>query len=551
MSDRMVGWERIGDALSGGERRKQIQKLDAAKAGLEYDVNTQAYKPMAGSDKDLQAQENLMLKQQLQEVQNGLTTSKQWDSIVDSVKTNNFNTFNEQINGDPRLQKIFKQDLGIQAIAQLNAWDNDDQLHAYTKSGMNPEVIDYLKTQRDAILNGKPADMSKDDYQQAITHIGNAYPIVAGTDGTLSATSLDDFLAKTNLIKHSTRTEERKLVLDSIAMGKQALTGITDRAYQATVSSLQGNAKQAEAKGQLDTSIATRGVQANQIMMDAMATGDVNEVMKGLQLTQPEEFLKNTSGPQRLDSYTQAITAFMLGNPNATPEELSRYNARFAEKAITTGSSMAKDKDLRQLGDGRASANDLFTPGKAPVDDKEWKTNARNIQDSIMSDMDEKEKAKVIKASETLHTNNNTASQVENIIKEFEISGKTPKIDKDVVQGTVDWVRTKVGRENAQTLANVDFNTKAGMLLASYIKEMSGTAASDAEVSRLLINLLGGNLTDEVYIKQSMKSFAGYLREKNNIMAEPYKDTIPYDIGETTDLKPKQNKPAASSFWKD
>jgi hypothetical protein len=84
------------------------------------------------------------------------------------------------------------------------------------------------------------------------------------------------------------------------------------------------------------------------------------------------------------------------------------------------------------------------------------------------------------------------------------------------------------------------------MMLAGLIKEMSGTAAADAEVSRLMSNFLGGNFTDERYIKETMKSFSSYLRTKNNTLGKQYKDSLPYTVGTTTNLKPKSSQPTKS-----
>jgi hypothetical protein len=239
----------------------------------------------------------------------------------------------------------------------------------------------------------------------------------------------------------------------------------------------------------------------------------------------------------------------MRGKPNATNAEFEKFNAQWAEKSIAGVGTVAKEVDLGNLGENREKARSLFEPASANLDHTTWTTNARSTQDAILSDLDEKEKTKVMDIDKELKANHTTATMVEGMIK-----GVVPKIDKDVIQNTVDYVRKLTGVENTQTLANVDFNTRAGMLLAGYIKEMSGTAASDPEVQRLLTNLLGGNLTDETYIKQSMKAFASHLRTKNNVNAGQYKDTLPYTIGTTTNLRPvgKQSteRPPLSAFGK-
>lgn len=577
-----TGWDAVGYGLAGGfekdrTERQKIQDLDAAKAGLQYDISTKSYKPMTGSAQDLQAQENIMLKQQLQEVQNGLVTDKQWGAIVDSVQTNNFDTFNNQINTDPKLQKIFKQDLGIQAVHQLNLWDNDKQLQVLSKAGMNPDVIDYIKKQRNAILNGAPEEISKDEYEAIIKDVGNAYPIIEKADGTLEATSLDAFLSKTNLLKNATKTSERQQVLDAIAMGKQALTGITDAAYKASLQGAKGTAESLQAKGTLDTSTTAKVVQANEIMSKAMATGSAEEVLKAFQITNPELYLKTTRGTDsKRDSLQQYMEALDLAK--VPKNEQPAYIEKWIQKTTEGVGAVAKETDVMQLGGDRDTARKLFTPEGASKPIGEWKVDARTTQDKILSNMDEKEKTGVFEAQKTLETNHGTASMVENLLK-----GDFKKVDKDVIANAKTWLLSNTGIESKQAIENIKFDTQAGMMLAGLIKEMSGTAAGDPEVARLLKNFLGGNFTDERYIKETMKSFANYLRTKNNTLGKQYKDTLPYTVGTTTNLKPKSvkpiggnkgtrsgptaanlpplvfpgktqkttGKPAASSFWKD
>lgn len=525
------GWEAVGYGLAGGfERDKEAERkklqMEAAQKGWEWDGNG-IPRPVAGSDVELLHQQNSMLTQQLQAVQSTITTDQQWSAIVDGVQTGSYESFNSQINNNPMLNEIFKQQLGVQSIQGLNPWDNDKQLGAYTSAGMNPDVISYLKQQRDAILNGQEADMSREDYLSAIKSIGTAYPIVEDNKGNLSATSLDQFLAATNLTKNAVRTDERKLVFDTVAMGKQALMGFTDRAHQA---SLKAN----EAKASIESDKARMSMQETDIMSKAISTGKPEEVMKALQLINPEAFLKMTRGDSgRRDSLQQYMEALTLAG---VPEsEKPAYIQKWVQKSTEGVGSVAKETDVSQLEGDRSIAKSLYTAGAA--NDHQWSDKARATQDRILSNLDEKEKAKAYKTIEQLEANHIAATQVEDLQK-----NKLPKVDKDIIQSGIDWVRMKVGSEAAQTLANVDFNTRAGMILAGYIKAMSGTAAGDPEVQRLLTNLLSGNLNDETYIRQSMKAFSDHLRKTNNMMAKGIIDVAPYSVSKYTNLAPKQSK---------
>lgn len=523
------GWEAIGYGLGGGfekdrAERSRVQALDAAKSNLQYDEQSGQYKPMAGSDLDLLRQQNEMLIQQFQNIQATTTKEKQWQAIVDGIESGNYDSFNKQISTNPILQKVFKNDLGVNSVQSLNAFDNDKQLNAYIAAGMNPDVVNYLKTQRDAIINGQQADMSPDEYKQAISAIGMAYPIIEKTDGSLSATSLEQFIASTNLAKHSVRSLEQKTVFDTIAMGKQAVFGVTDRAYKANRAIL-------EAKAQVDTSKADMELFSNDIMMKAMKTGSVEEVMKALQLTNPEAFLKMTRGSSgRRDALQQFEDA--LDAAGIPKDQRGGLYQSYIQKTLEGVSSVAKESDVSQLGAYRKTARMLFSPESA--NDPEWFTKARTIQDKILSNLDEKEKAVAFKAAESLEANAGAIAGINRLL-----NGQIERVDKDILQSSIDWIRTKTGTENAQTLANIDFNTQAGMLLANYIKAMSGTAASDAEVQRLMGSFLAGNFTDERYIKQSMKSFMTFLQNSNNTMASKYRDTLPYTVAKTTNLKPR------------
>ena len=285
-------------------------------------------------------------------------------------------------------------------------------------------------------------------------------------------------------------------------------------------------------KGILDIAKGKADIQSTEIMTKAIGTGNPDEVMKALQLTNPEAFLKGTRGDSgRRDSLQQYMEALTLaGVPD---NEKPAYIQKWVQKTTEGVGAVSKETDVTQLSGDREGAKNLYTASAA--NDPEWSTKARDTQDKILSNLDEKEKAKAYKTIEQLEANHNAASAVERVLK-----GQIDKVDKDVIQASVDWVRMKVGSEAAQTVANVDFNTQTGMILASYIKAMSGTAASDAEVQRLMGSFLSGNLNDETYIKQSMKSFSNYLRSSNNTMAKGIIDVAPYSVSKYTNLAPKK-----------
>jgi len=292
-------------------------------------------------------------------------------------------------------------------------------------------------------------------------------------------------------------------------------------------------------KSSIEVAKGTQALGEAEVTLKAFNTGKPEEVLKALSLTDPELFLKlKQGGSVHMDAYTQAVTAFRAGNPNPTPEQWQSFNKAYATKTVAGVGYNAENLNVEDLSGNRAVARTLFTPEGASKPLGKWKVDARNTQDTILSNMDEKEKTTVMKAQETLETNHQTASMVENLLK-----GDFTKVDKDVIANAKTWLLSNTGIENKQAIANMNFNTQSGMMLAGLIKEMSGTAAADAEVSRLMTNFLGGNFTDERYIKETMKSFSSYLRTKNNTLGKMYKDSIPYTVGTTTNLKPKSQQP--------
>jgi hypothetical protein len=512
------GWAAVGYSLAGGfekdiAEREKIQALDAAKANLQWDQESGKYNPMPGSELDMVKTQNQMLQQQLAEVQKTVTTDKQWNTIVDSVQTNNFDSFNKLMNEDPNLNKIFKQNEGIHAVRQFDP-TNPSHINAMQKGGFNPQVLEHIKAG-----NATPEE---------ITQIGNAYPVIEKQDGSFQATSLEDFLAKTNLLKSATRTTESKTVLDAIAMGKQAITGVTDAAYKSSLQSSQ-------AKSTLEASTAKKGIQGNEIMMKAMSTGSAEEVLKAFQITNPELYLKTTRGSDsKRDSLQQYMEALDLAS--VPKEERPGYVEKWIQKTTEGVGAVSKEKDITQLGGAQKTATELFSPTASSIPPKEWATKAQETENNLLYNLPPAQAEAVAKVKTKLESTNATATLAEKLLK-----GPAQKVSRGAIDEATQWVEAKLGIETKQALANVDFNTRSGMLVAGFLKEMSGTAVADQEVQRNLVTMLSGNLNDETYVRTALKSFAQSLRDKNNLDAKPYMNTLPATIGRTTNLKPKYN----------
>lgn len=285
-------------------------------------------------------------------------------------------------------------------------------------------------------------------------------------------------------------------------------------------------------KGALENVTGKQAIGEAELTLKAFETGDANEVLKALQLTNPKLYLKATRGSSsKRDSLQQYMEALELaGVPKV---EQPAYVEKWVQKTTEGVGAVAKEKDVKDLTGGQHNANALFTPAAAT--NPNWKDDAQAIQNSIMSNLSSEQKTMVVDADKKLTSNNMTATMVEKLLN----SPTTAKMSRGAIDNILTAANKITGLKNAQALDNVDFNSRSGMIVAEFIKEISGTAAADAEVARLMDIFLGGNLTDETYVKRAMAAFADQLRIKNNEIGKQYKQYLPYTVGITTNLRPK------------
>lgn len=236
-------------------------------------------------------------------------------------------------------------------------------------------------------------------------------------------------------------------------------------------------------------------------------------------LAQAQAALANP-GNQRRDSLKQLEDAIaMLNDPNTPPEKRDAL-VSWIDKASTSAGYATQERSLGDLTGERKKALEIVDSSKPDL------AQARSIQDQIIADLPATEVTKVKAAEKLAETNYNTASGVDRLLDNH-LTGKL-KVDADAVANAETWVKKNIGDVNPEVARKVRFDTEAGMLLAGYIKELSGTAASDAEVQRLTNIFLAGSYADEDAIKESMDAFRQSLRAKNKTLLEPYKDTLPH-----------------------
>jgi hypothetical protein len=302
-----------------------------------------------------------------------------------------------------------------------------------------------------------------------------------------------------------------------------------------TLSQLQ----QYQTKLKLREQEATTGLTVEQqnIMTEAVKTQDADKVMEALKLVKPELFVAGKTG--RMDSLTQLITAAAMAG--LSDEATAILVGNFAKKLAMGTSVAGEDIEVQQLDEARAEARSMFDQSTDSFDIPK----AQGIEDKILYDLPDTAKQTAKDAKKELESNHNTATEIDDLLA----NPNTVKIDKDIIADAKTWVESKLGVESAQSLANVDFNTKAGMLLYGYIHTMSGSAYSQNEINAHMKTLMSGNLNDESYIRRSMASFSEQIKHKNTIMGKKYIDTLPATVAKTApSLIKTKEKPPLESF---
>jgi len=220
--------------------------------------------------------------------------------------------------------------------------------------------------------------------------------------------------------------------------------------------------------------------------------------------------------------YQKQIETFDRNNPNATKEERDAYIKGVMEKSIYGVAQTRKDKGVSDLTNNQLKAIDLVDSGKYERKD------LLKLENSIMSDLDSNVKTQVKDDLKSMKANHKMVVSIDRLLKEAD-EGRV-KVDKDTVANFTTYVSKIFGKDTPQALKNVDFNTAGGLLLAGFMKDMSGATVSDVEARRLLNIFQGGDLADETFVKQAMKKFASESKEYNKILAENNKHYAPDSV---------------------
>ncbi len=450
-----------------------------------------------------EAQQIQLLQSQLQATQEAVQ-AQQAKVFADSIAgiTNDWATGNT---GDAL--RTFKNTPGLkQKLQSAKSLDFND-LDVVNFS--NPEDVDSLvKT-----LKIDRGSLSKPEVQNALTR---TIMKVQGKDGNYRMVPVDSVIRQTNSHKFYS-TKQRDALAQSRAEINAIIAGVLPQTVEAE------KAKIATETGKLETQDLLSGMW-NNFLSQYTPEGSQQEkeqFAKDASLiysTMYPELFKTTgtqSGSRR-DSLEQFMTAYSLANPNASPGQWQGALNEWVQKSVEGVGSVRQDKDIATV--SAIQTRQEFTPHEAV-----------KAENTMMQQLDNTQKKHVQTTLDTMQTNYNTASNIDRVLK----TGGS-KVEKGVIDNALTWTNKILGTESAQAFENVDFNTRSGMLLVSFVKSISGTAVSDQERARLVDIMLGGNLSDENYVRQALGSFSSELKAQNKQLGSNVEEYAPHSTSKYT-----------------
>lgn len=485
-----TGWDAIGYGLAGGfekdekkanevlDRKQRQEELTALQQGYELDEETNSYVPTANKQTQQDIKEQKLtatldaIKAQMGNMQ-AKTNFDDMNSISLSLINGNFDDAKSTLNKNTLLKtKLRDGKLDAVDFSPID-WENDGKLLEGTNiKGINQAI----------------------DNQEVRKALNSTYFKVQGKDGNWRVTSTDMLNKATNLW-NNLNTAQRDMYTNRVRNVNSIISG-------AGITSGEQQVK--ETKENLDLS-------KNQVMMDAIASGDSTEVMEALKMTNPELFT-----PSKMKTNTRITSANLKDeyanlvvkrkNKDITPDETTRlgvlhklFSTDFDDKSATMEKGMQITAKYKE---------NLFGQDVDSKDIKNAKLYSQQsgIKPSSKSNTEFKDQYAILKNGQRLVTDIEKL-QPEDIsrgiydvgIQEF----KKLLSDKSFL--------TMSTEDQKKALASVSVNTKLGMFLAKYIKSISGTAVAEGEYRRLS-NLFSGSSFDNIQsLKAGVTSFVEEL----------------------------------------
>ncbi len=269
------------------------------------------------------------------------------------------------------------------------------------------------------------------------------------------------------------------------------------------------------AKRTLETKQAENLNVEQDIMDAALATKDTAKVMEALELTQPELFLKAMSkGSDRRDSLKQYTEAFMRAYPNATIEQFQSAMSKFVQKSVEGTKSVHEDSDINEVMSGMDMGTALLE-GKKTIDPKNRIKAELELISSDMYKVHKKKKEEFDGAVLNVKAFGRFNDKFQAAVKDGTYkSGYFDTFNKWMSQRVPGDMRNFSGMTDEDIMKTVGLEGTLGMEVARYLKEMSGTAASENEAARTLEYIIGSAGMQEDIRAKRIQEFTTNLTKR-------------------------------------
>jgi len=491
-------------------------------------------------------QENRAEKQQrLTALQNGYTQDQNGNWVPTDLQKSKTNV--EQSKLDLVQQQLANTQQALKAQQSKTYADTIANINESWMSGNQADAINALHNTpglKEALQNAKSLDFNDidmvnfnnpEDVNQLVAMgldkdkladpevqkaLSNSFMKIRGKDGKTRIVPVDSVTKQTNSHQFFT-TKQRDLYANSQAKWNKIIQGALPQEVDVEKSKLDAQQSKLDTSNTMDTMWNTFLGQYNPNSSDEEKQKFAKSASLLYLTMHPEATNKLTSGSShKRDSLEQYMTAFALANPNATPAQWQNAMSDYAKKSVEGVSSVKETKDINQLSNMQTSKKERTPEQKVTVENTFLK-QANNTQ-----------KSSVMKTVDLMQNNFNTATNLDRIL-----STGGEEVTKGVYDNSLTWANKVLGADSEQALKNVDFNTRSGMMLVNFIKSISGTAVSDAERAMLTNIMLGGDLSDETYVRQALKSFSDELKQQNGQLKTNVEEYMPHSADKYTTFK--------------
>ena len=149
------------------------------------------------------------------------------------------------------------------------------------------------------------------------------------------------------------------------------------------------------------------------------------------------------------------------------------------------------------------------------------------------------------KTKENMIGRKQAIEQTLTLLDDTKPGGKYDKLDKDVIANGIQVAKNLVGVTDEKAVTNMDWNTRSGMILAGYLRSMSGLTVTEQERKFIMGIMTSGNFSDEKSMIKAIEGFGNEMKREQNSNAnalfyhDPYTATAMrmysnLDTGEAT-----------------